>query len=480
MGRLPRELEEKRQRLARAARRGAFDSYVRHGRVPHAYARIAEAMHEAKNLSESGVAATPQIVPKLPAGRPTSHYTWRTAGDDRVRGTHAALNGRVFSWSNPPAHGHPGHELNCRCWPEPYYGDPAVPDALLALAWERRNNADPGVLWASIETLTRPDGSLAASNIMTKSGATARSTFVGSAVTTQVTLPTGDTVRIEHRSGTSTTYVGEDAMPLLQTRWTAAGPTVARTRRRLAFLMDDPLGPDVYFDPIQTDLAPNPIFDREPMGGFFSLDSPEGPGIVGAVLLLLYLMRQAEPAAMGAGERDAAYVAFRAWTNGTGPEGRAIPVPIAVGSVTEEQARESCKLLPDVQAWTDLAALTLAGSQASVNGQQYGIRLHTLVKGEVDARKADSPFIYRGVSAEYSILKSGLPGAYGEIDTRRLDVIEVVPPEEPTVICDYEIKTGGAQLGGRQLAEYVARLVGMYPGATIFIFQVKPTLRPPR
>jgi hypothetical protein len=37
MGRLPRELEEKRQRLVRAAQRGAFEGYVRRGYVPEVY-----------------------------------------------------------------------------------------------------------------------------------------------------------------------------------------------------------------------------------------------------------------------------------------------------------------------------------------------------------------------------------------------------------------------------------------------------------
>lgn len=42
-------------------------------------------------------------------------YTWTTAGDERVRDTHAANEGKVFSWDDPPATGHPGEEINCRC-----------------------------------------------------------------------------------------------------------------------------------------------------------------------------------------------------------------------------------------------------------------------------------------------------------------------------------------------------------------------------
>jgi SPP1 gp7 family putative phage head morphogenesis protein len=44
-----------------------------------------------------------------------SKYRWQTSGDERVRDTHKALNGKIFSWDNPPSVGHPGDEINCRC-----------------------------------------------------------------------------------------------------------------------------------------------------------------------------------------------------------------------------------------------------------------------------------------------------------------------------------------------------------------------------
>lgn len=51
-----------------------------------------------------------------------SRYRWQTRGDDRVRPTHRKNSGRVFHWSNPPAiTGHPGHQVNCRCWPVPIH-----------------------------------------------------------------------------------------------------------------------------------------------------------------------------------------------------------------------------------------------------------------------------------------------------------------------------------------------------------------------
>lgn len=47
-------------------------------------------------------------------------YIWRTVGDERVRPTHRANNGKTFRWDRPPSvTGHPGNDINCRCIPEP-------------------------------------------------------------------------------------------------------------------------------------------------------------------------------------------------------------------------------------------------------------------------------------------------------------------------------------------------------------------------
>lgn len=51
-------------------------------------------------------------------------YVWRTMGDERVRPSHAAHNGKVFQWAKPPAGtGHPGNDVRCRC-----YADPVLPE----------------------------------------------------------------------------------------------------------------------------------------------------------------------------------------------------------------------------------------------------------------------------------------------------------------------------------------------------------------
>lgn len=43
-------------------------------------------------------------------------YIWRTMQDDRVRESHAANEGLVFTWGEG---NYPGNDPGCRCWPEP-------------------------------------------------------------------------------------------------------------------------------------------------------------------------------------------------------------------------------------------------------------------------------------------------------------------------------------------------------------------------
>lgn len=52
-----------------------------------------------------------------------SRYVWRTSRDERVRSSHADLEGQVFSWSDPPEVGHPGEDIQCRCRAEPVIDD---------------------------------------------------------------------------------------------------------------------------------------------------------------------------------------------------------------------------------------------------------------------------------------------------------------------------------------------------------------------
>jgi SPP1 gp7 family putative phage head morphogenesis protein len=48
-------------------------------------------------------------------------YVWQTSSDERVRPEHDSNNGEIFRWDRPPATGHPGHDVNCRCVAIPYF-----------------------------------------------------------------------------------------------------------------------------------------------------------------------------------------------------------------------------------------------------------------------------------------------------------------------------------------------------------------------
>ena len=47
-----------------------------------------------------------------------TEYFWRTSADERVRETHRRNGGLRFKWATPPATGHPGHDIQCRCHAE--------------------------------------------------------------------------------------------------------------------------------------------------------------------------------------------------------------------------------------------------------------------------------------------------------------------------------------------------------------------------
>lgn len=61
---------------------------------------------------------------------PTTHYIWHTREDEKVRPSHAANDGKIFAWDDPPPTGNSEDEFGCRCWAEPYYPPAANPDFL--------------------------------------------------------------------------------------------------------------------------------------------------------------------------------------------------------------------------------------------------------------------------------------------------------------------------------------------------------------
>lgn len=85
------------------AYRQAFDAYLRWG-TP-----IDLTLKQAEPLTTTTAAAA------VAAVATSTHYVWRTRGDGRVRPSHAANNGKIFAWNNPPPTGHPGEDYGCRC-----------------------------------------------------------------------------------------------------------------------------------------------------------------------------------------------------------------------------------------------------------------------------------------------------------------------------------------------------------------------------
>ncbi len=76
--------------------------------------------------------------------RPTTHYIWRTRGDDKVRPSHASNSGRFFAWDDPPETGHPGQDYGCRCAAEPF-----MPSTNEHIDIEVADVADSGNAWSS-------------------------------------------------------------------------------------------------------------------------------------------------------------------------------------------------------------------------------------------------------------------------------------------------------------------------------------------
>jgi SPP1 gp7 family putative phage head morphogenesis protein len=52
-------------------------------------------------------------------------YEWVDSHDERVRPLHRVYNGQIFSWDKPPADGHPGYAVKCRCRASPRFPEDA-------------------------------------------------------------------------------------------------------------------------------------------------------------------------------------------------------------------------------------------------------------------------------------------------------------------------------------------------------------------
>ena len=78
------------------------------------------ASHTYKRAFEIYLRTGTPVALSLKQARPTTHYIWRTRGDGKVRPSHAANDGKIFAWDDPPPTGHPGEDYGCRCTAEPF------------------------------------------------------------------------------------------------------------------------------------------------------------------------------------------------------------------------------------------------------------------------------------------------------------------------------------------------------------------------
>lgn len=446
MGLLSLELDKKRQRLARIAQQQAFDCYLRHGRVPTTLEWLVRAAASEEKFLDFGLSVFTKAVDDE---RPTTHFVWCTAGDERVRESHAALGGRVFAWSEPPAHGFPGSEPNCRCWPEPYYGHPAIPDALLRLQRSTLSSSADSALWRSIETLRRPDGSLVESAIQMRDGTRIHSTFSGTSITNVIVLADGRTVTVEKRDGVRRVYLGNDQSALMEVSWAPNGAQVVQPRVRVAQV----------------------VVDREadapaPQGTFVV---PSAGVVVTAGLLALHNMLQAEPTSLGAVATDNPIIAFKVWKDGDDQAARAV----LVEALTAQQVSQWCKRLPEVQEWTNAAATALTQERLTMTPREWGTAVHKLIEQTIVGLKKAAPEIYADLSAEISLSRSGGFANYGTSDSTRLDVLED-RRADMEAICVYDVKTGVAGLDARRVKDIAFRVGKKFPGTSFYIIEVRP------
>ena len=153
------------------------------------------------------------------------------------------------------------------------------------------------------------------------------------------------------------------------------------------------------------------------------------------------------------------------WTNG---DKRNVSAA-SIAALTAEQVAQSCKILPEVQAWTTEAATVLAPMRVGNSPAVWGTAVHTYVREKIDALKQQFPHVYANVWAEISFDSQNRATGYGKLDSTRLDVFE----ELPDTICIYDIKTGDAKLSDKRVNR-LAGIAAQHGKSTFFIVEVRP------
>jgi len=92
-----------------------------------AFTGAAQASRARLAASAAVLALNTRLLANVATANGVGEYRWRTAGDDAVRENHAALDGLIQRWAEPPPGGgtkpgdagHPGEGYGCRCEAEP-------------------------------------------------------------------------------------------------------------------------------------------------------------------------------------------------------------------------------------------------------------------------------------------------------------------------------------------------------------------------
>ena len=221
---------------------------------------------------------------------------------------------------------------------------------------KRQVNTDPGVLWASIDTLSRPDGTIAASTVTMHDGTLVSSTFAGSTVAQVVTLPGLGTLTIQKEG---------DAHDL--------APSDGEGRVRVAAgwrLILPRLVPPVP----AANLVTPPVLRRVPddAGGLANAVTPAAVVARGAMVLYELLQK---PESLGAGTTDVPVLVQRVWQGGAG----ATPI-LTAAVLTQEQVSQWCPSVAEAQAFIDQAAAELAHLKLVMTPAAWGTKVHVLAK----------------------------------------------------------------------------------------------------
>ncbi|KIE04918.1 hypothetical protein NF27_EY00140 [Candidatus Jidaibacter acanthamoeba] len=76
----------------------------------------------------------------------SGYYIWRTRLDDKVRDSHANLEGKVFALDNKLSFGLPGEDFNCRCYKEEIPINAEIISEIIEVKYLRSMNIELNIL----------------------------------------------------------------------------------------------------------------------------------------------------------------------------------------------------------------------------------------------------------------------------------------------------------------------------------------------